>query len=49
VRGEEEDSPIKLARRFREMAGFTTDEIDAVAEESRQARAEVAVRLGRSG
>jgi uncharacterized ferritin-like protein (DUF455 family) len=47
VRGEEEDSPIKLARRFREMAGFTTDEIDAVAAESRRARAEVGARLGR--
>jgi uncharacterized ferritin-like protein (DUF455 family) len=46
VRGEEEDSPIKLARRFRELAGFTTEEIDAVAEESRQARSEVALRIG---
>jgi uncharacterized ferritin-like protein (DUF455 family) len=40
-RGEEKDSPIKLARRFREMAGFSTEEIDVVAEESRQARAEM--------
>ena len=44
-RGEEDDSPIKLARRFREMAGFTSDEIDSVAEEARQARAEVEARL----
>ena len=44
-RGEEEDSPIKLARRFREMAGFTSDEIDSVAEEARRARAEVEARL----
>jgi uncharacterized ferritin-like protein (DUF455 family) len=41
-RGEEKDSPIKLARRFREMAGFSTEEIDVVAEEARQARAEIA-------
>jgi uncharacterized ferritin-like protein (DUF455 family) len=45
LRGEEEDSPIKLARRFREMAGFTSDEIDTVAEEARRARAEVETRL----
>ncbi|GIU84749.1 MAG: hypothetical protein KatS3mg008_1524 [Acidimicrobiales bacterium] len=40
ARGEEEDSPIKLARRFREMAGFDTSEIDEIAELSRQARHE---------
>jgi uncharacterized ferritin-like protein (DUF455 family) len=44
-RGEDEDSPIKLARRFREMAGFTSDEIDTVADEARRARAEVEARL----
>ena len=32
VRGEEDDSPIKLARRFRELAGFADDEIDEIAE-----------------
>ena len=48
-RGEEEDSPIKLARRFREMAGFTSEEIDAVAEEARQARAAVEARLAQAG
>jgi uncharacterized ferritin-like protein (DUF455 family) len=37
-RGEEEDSPIKLARRFRELAGFDSDEMDDLAEISRQAR-----------
>ena len=42
VRGEDEDSPIKLARRFRELAGFTDDEIDEIAELSHQAREEVA-------
>ena len=31
-RGEEDDSPIKLARRFRELAGFDTSEIDEIAE-----------------
>jgi uncharacterized ferritin-like protein (DUF455 family) len=39
-RGEEADSSIKLARRFREMAGFTTEEVDEISELSRQARAE---------
>jgi uncharacterized ferritin-like protein (DUF455 family) len=44
-RGEDEDSPIKLARRFREMAGFSTEEIDVVAGEARQAKLEVEARL----
>ena len=43
-RGDEEDSPIRLARRFREMAGFTTDEVDEISELSRQARAEAEAR-----
>ena len=29
-RGEEDDSPIQLARRFRELAGFTDEEIDEI-------------------
>jgi uncharacterized ferritin-like protein (DUF455 family) len=37
-RGEEDDSPIKLARRFRELAGFDTKEIDEIAELSVQSR-----------
>jgi len=37
-RGEEEDSPIKLARRFRELAGFDTKEIDEIADLSAEAR-----------
>jgi len=37
-RGEDDDSPIKLARRFRELAGFDTDEMDDLAEISRQAK-----------
>ena len=44
-RGEDDDSPIRLARRFREMAGFSTEEIDAVAEVSHQARVDVEARL----
>ena len=39
-RGEEDDSPIKLARRFRELAGFSTNEIDEIVEISAEARAE---------
>ncbi|HZQ28114.1 MAG TPA: DUF455 family protein [Acidimicrobiales bacterium] len=39
-RGEDDESPVQLARRFRELAGFTTDEIDDIAELSRQAAAE---------
>jgi uncharacterized ferritin-like protein (DUF455 family) len=39
-RGEDDDSPIQLTRRFREMAGFTPAEIDEIAEMSRAARDE---------
>jgi hypothetical protein len=39
-RGEDDESPIKLARRFRELAGFESDEIDEIAEVSLQAREE---------
>ena len=31
ARGESEESPIGLARRFRELAGFTDDEVDTIA------------------
>jgi len=41
ARGEEEDSPIRLARKFRRMAGFTDDEVDYIAETSKKQRAEV--------
>ncbi|MEQ1873962.1 MAG: DUF455 family protein [Ilumatobacteraceae bacterium] len=34
TRSESEDSPIGLARRFRELAGFTTDEVDDIADVS---------------
>ena len=30
-RGDSDDAAIRLARRFREMAGFSTDEIDEIA------------------
>jgi uncharacterized ferritin-like protein (DUF455 family) len=48
-RGEEEDSPVVLARRFRELAGFSVDEIDELAEASRQARVEAEARLAVRG
>ena len=44
-RGEDDDSPVLLARRFRELAGFTADEVDEIAELSREARAEATARL----
>jgi uncharacterized ferritin-like protein (DUF455 family) len=37
-RGEEEDSPVRLARRFRELAGFDTSEIDELADDAAAAR-----------
>ena len=37
-RGDEDDSPIRLARRFRELAGFDDKEIDEIAELSTEAR-----------
>jgi uncharacterized ferritin-like protein (DUF455 family) len=39
-RGEEEDSPVRLARRFRELAGFDTEEMDELAEIAKSAREE---------
>ena len=44
-RGEDEDSPVRLARRFRELAGFDDDEIDALAEIAREAREEMEARV----
>ncbi len=40
-RGEGDDSPIHLARRFRQLAGFTTEEIDELAEVAAEAQTEV--------
>ena len=48
ARGEEEDSPIKLARRFRELAGFTDEEVDEIAALSKEARKQVDARLAAS-
>jgi uncharacterized ferritin-like protein (DUF455 family) len=42
TRSESEESPIGLARRFRELAGFTSEEIDSVAEVSLSAMHESA-------
>jgi uncharacterized ferritin-like protein (DUF455 family) len=39
-RGEEEDSPVRLARRFRELAGFDTEEMDELAAIAKAAREE---------
>jgi uncharacterized ferritin-like protein (DUF455 family) len=44
-RGDDDDSPIRLARQFRQMAGFTVDEIDEVADEGRRARDDLARRV----
>ena len=41
-RGESEENPIQLARRFRELAGFTDEENDEIAEIARQAQEEAA-------
>src|SRR5690348_9268813 len=46
ARGEDDESPIKLARRVRELAGFTTEEVDEISELSRESRAEVLARTG---
>lgn len=42
-RGEDDDSPIQLTRRFRELAGFSSEEIDDIAQMSREARDEARV------
>jgi uncharacterized ferritin-like protein (DUF455 family) len=39
LRGEERDAAIRLARKFREMAGFSTEEIDAIAAMAAEQRA----------
>jgi uncharacterized ferritin-like protein (DUF455 family) len=44
-RGEEEDSPVRLARRFRELAGFQEDEMDTLAEIAKEARQEMDARI----
>ncbi len=47
-RGEDDDSSIHLARRFRELAGFTTEEIDEIRDISIEARDEMAARMAGS-
>jgi len=48
ARGEDADSPIRLAREFRRMAGFSDDEVDQIAGMAAQARAEAdAARVSR--
>ena len=44
-RADEDDSPIKLARQFRKMAGFTDEEIDTIAGLSKEARDEADTRI----
>ncbi len=43
-RSDEDDSPVKLARRFRELAGFDEEEIDEIADVASQALAEARAR-----
>jgi uncharacterized ferritin-like protein (DUF455 family) len=47
-RGESEDSPIKLARRFRELAGFTEAEVDEISDISHEARLEAEARAAQA-
>ncbi len=46
LRGEGQEASIRLARRFREMAGFSTEEIDEIAEMAAHDRAERVAALG---
>jgi uncharacterized ferritin-like protein (DUF455 family) len=46
-RGEDEDSTIKLARRFRELAGFSEAEIDEISQLSRESRDEARARFAK--
>jgi hypothetical protein len=39
-RGDSDDNPVRLARRFRELAGFDEDEIAVLADDAAQARDE---------
>jgi uncharacterized ferritin-like protein (DUF455 family) len=47
-RGEDDDATVKLARRFREMAGFSGDEIDEIADLARQSKAEARERAAQA-
>ena len=48
-RGDEEDSPIRLARRFRQLAGFTDEEIDEIGGLAKEARSEAEQRVAAAG
>jgi uncharacterized ferritin-like protein (DUF455 family) len=45
-RGETDENPIQLARRFREMAGFSNEEIDELSEVAAEAQAEAEAAAG---
>ena len=46
TRSDRDESPIKLARQFRGLAGFTPEEIDDIAEVSNEAAEETLARIG---
>jgi uncharacterized ferritin-like protein (DUF455 family) len=46
LRSDKDESPVKLARRFRELAGFTKAEIDEIADVSAEAADESLSRMG---
>jgi uncharacterized ferritin-like protein (DUF455 family) len=46
LRSDKDESPVKLARRFRELAGFTKEEIDDIADVSAEAAEESMERAG---
>ncbi|HUQ40358.1 MAG TPA: DUF455 family protein [Acidimicrobiales bacterium] len=45
-RSDHEDAPIKLARQFRSIAGFSSEEIEEIADVSNEAAAESLARMG---
>jgi uncharacterized ferritin-like protein (DUF455 family) len=48
-RGEDEESPVHLARKFRELAGFSADEIKELVDISAEAYAEAQARAAAAG
>jgi uncharacterized ferritin-like protein (DUF455 family) len=46
LRSDKDESPVKLARKFRELAGFTQEEIDEIADVSAEAANETLQRIG---
>jgi len=49
LRGEKKSNPVQLARRFRELAGFSTDEIDEIAALAEEAASEAAAARAAAG